>query len=185
MIRVAPKRGTSLIGKVGALHELGATKTALDQLYGILTILDQKATGLLTVNAFLIAVLTAFLAGLDQINKATGLQVPAEVLKWQMAALGVSAFLCLLVIRINWAFMRYVPKSPTTASQFDDEFRRIANVLYDRTRCYWFAWLFALAGFLLTLAWWRWLYVVLAAAVIIAWTAIRELTDRAEGRGVR
>jgi hypothetical protein len=168
---IGPKRGTTLIGKVAGLSGLAPTRETLDRLYAILSILDTKATGLLTVNAFLIAVLVVFLNELDKISRVIGIEIPARILEWQMVLLGFSAFLCLLVVRVTWKFMGYVPKRPTDEAAFDDELRRLANVVYDRTLFYWLAWFFALIGFVLTLAWWHWWLLLIGFPVvaIIIW----------------
>src|SRR5437763_9163036 len=145
-------RGTELIEKATALVAFGP-KQILGQLYGILSILDTKAAGLLTVDAFLIAALIAFFASPQEVAQQFGLSVPAAVLELQLASMGISAFLCLLVVRVTWRCMHFVPDAPTSAADFDLEIRRLSNSIDDRTRYYWFASLFALLGFVLTLAW--------------------------------
>jgi hypothetical protein len=168
-------RGVELIGKICALQgfaadttSLNVTKETLNQLYSILTILDAKATGLLTVNAFFIAALLALLASSEEVARVIGMIAPSLVLETQLVALTFSAFLCLLVVRVSWRFLVNVSNAPTAEADFDDELRRLANVIDDRTRYYWFAWLFALIGFVLTLAWWRWWAALVGFLVVAA-----------------
>jgi hypothetical protein len=164
-------RGTELTTKAAALSGFTGTKDTLLQLYGILSILDSKATGLLTVDAFLIAALVGITASRQEIIQQFGLSVPADVLELQLASMAVSAFLCLLVIRVTWRFMHYVPDAPQTTADFDLEIRRLANSIDDRTHYYWLAWLLALIGFVLTLAWWEWWYALIGfvAIFLFAW----------------
>jgi len=170
---IGSARGTELIPEIKALQTLGATNETLKQLYGILTILDTKATGLLTVDALLIAAFVVFVGSSDQTSKLIGFAVPSRLLEVQLAALAASAFLCLLVVRVSWHFLEYVPDAPTSEGDFENELQRLANVVDDRTRYYWFAWLFALIGFVLTLAWWQWWYALVGFIVIIAWASGR------------
>jgi hypothetical protein len=163
-------RGTELIRKTTALQNFGASNETFKQLYGILTILDTKATGLLTVDALLIAACVVFIGSAEQTRTLIGFAIPSRLIEMQLAALAVSAFLCLLVVRVSWRFMEYVPDAPTSAVDFDNELRRLANVVDDRTRYYWFAWLFALIGFVLTLAWWQWWYALIGYIVVILWS---------------
>src|SRR5207244_2333759 len=86
-------RGTDLVDKIRALQKHPETNEVFKELYEILTILDGKATGLLTVNAFFIAGLAVFLASSDQIGKYIGLpELPVVVIRLQLAALVVSSF---------------------------------------------------------------------------------------------
>lgn len=167
------ERGTELVFKIAAAQRHGDVKDGLAQLYGILSILDTKATGLLTVNAFLIAALVVFFGSADQIQNALGFAPPRVILRAQLVVLGISAFLCLLVVRVTWRFMQHVPETASAREDFFPELRRLANAVDDRTRYYWLAWLFALTGIVMALAWWhRWAAWV-ALAVIIAWTRRR------------
>src|SRR5690349_18395981 len=86
-------RGAELAYKIAAAQKFEAVKDGLAQLYAILSILDTKATGLLTVNAFLIAALVAFLASVDTVKAALGFAPPPVILRAQLVALGISAFL--------------------------------------------------------------------------------------------
>lgn len=168
-------RGATLTPNIALVQADDVLKRRLDQYYGILTILDQKATGLLTVNAFLIAGLIALLTATD--TSSFGVTPPKLVLQLQLLALGISAFLCLPVIRIAWGFLRYVPPNAKGIDDFALEMRRLANVIDDRTRCYWFAWAAALIGFLLTPGWWDWDYVIVAFLLVGVWLLIQWLTN--------
>ena len=103
------ERGIELLEKVTVERRLS---TRLPELYAILTILDQKAAGLLTINAFLIAGLVAALTAPEKLAKlgVSAAQLD-DVLKLQLLALGISAFLCLPVIRISWGFSYYVARN--------------------------------------------------------------------------
>ena len=174
-------RGTDLVDKIRALQKHSETNEVFKQLYEILTILDGKATGLLTVNAFFIAGLAAFLASSDQIGKYIGLpELPVVVIRLQLGALVASSFLCLLVVRVTWGFVRYAPRSAATADDFTHELQRLANVIDDRTRYYWLAWLAALIGFVLTLAWWRWWYALLGFAFVGVWRLVEMASTAGE-----
>lgn len=165
---LGPDRGSELAFKIAAAQKFGDVKDGLAQLYGILSILDTKATGLLTVNALLIAAL-ALLGSADQIKSALGFAPPPVILRTQLVVLGVSAFLCLLVVRVTWRFMWHVPETATTAADFLPELRRLANAIDDRTHYYWLAWWTALIGIVMSLAWWHRWAAWLALAVLIAW----------------
>ena len=113
--------------------------------------------------------MVAFLASADQVKNALGFVPPPVILRAQLVVLGISAFLCLLVVRVTWRFMRYVPETAQAATDFVDELRRLANAIDDRTHYYWTAWFFALIGIVLSLAWWhRWI-AWLALAAVIGW----------------
>ena len=167
-------RGTELIPKVATIQANPDLSGKLLQYYGILTILDQKATGLLTVNALLIAGLVTLITASDV--KIFGVTPPKDVLQWQLAALGISSFLCLTVIRIAWGFLRYVRENPGSGD-FGLEIRRLTNVVDDRTHCYWLAWAAAMIGFLLTAAWWSWCFAMIAFVVVAAWLLVQSLTS--------
>jgi hypothetical protein len=171
-------RGMDLVDKVKALQKdsaLAQTKAYLDQLYAFLTILDTKATGLLTVDTILLAILLAFLDNPRDVARLIRVDTSKLVLilKIQLGLAAFSALLCLLVVRVTWRFLAKVPRVPTTADDFSDEVRRLANVIYDRTTYYWFAWWFALLAFIGTSGWWSWWYLALAALVITVWSVKR------------
>jgi hypothetical protein len=163
-------RDADIVGKVIALQSFATTRDSLSQLYGMLTILDTKATGLLTVDALFIAILSAFLVSGDAITRMMKLAVPSGVLEVQLFLGAASAFFCLLVVRVTWKFLGKVPNNPAAAADFDDELQRLANVVDDRTHYYWMAWALALSAFVLTLAWWSWCYFAVATVVIVAWS---------------
>src|SRR5216683_2674763 len=162
-------RGADIVGKVIALQGFATTRDSLSQLYGILTILNTKATGLLTVDALFIAILSAFLVSGETVAKLTKFSVPSGILEFQLFLGAVSAFLCLLVVRVTWKFLGKVPNNPAAASSFNDELQWLANVVDDRTHYYGMAWWLALSAFVLTLAWWSWCYLAVGAVMIVAW----------------
>jgi len=164
-------RGADLVVKVKALQGLKRKHNleCLDQFYVYLTILDSKATGLLTVNALFIAILVVFLASGESIAERWQIRFSREVVELQLILVGLSALLCLLVMRVSWSFLAKVPTAPTESAHFEDELTRLANVIDDRTHYYWIAWLFALAALMLTLAWWSLCLAAVAAVVLILW----------------
>lgn len=173
-------RGSALLRKVEHLQEHAQTRESVNQLYTFLTVLDTKATGLLTVDAVLAAILLAFLSSreaigrlLHQPNEARVTAIQA-VLERQVWLIGTSAFLCLLVVSVSWKMLDKVPPAPTHDRDFSEELRRLANIVDDRTHYYWIAWVFALLGFLLTLAWWSWSYVATAVGVAVIWWLVRR-----------
>jgi hypothetical protein len=172
-------RGAVLLGKVESLQSLRKSREALAQFYVFLGVLDSKATGLLTVDAVLAAVLLAFLSSPEAICRLLHEPKPARVaaiqmvLECQVWLIGTSAFLCLLVVSVSWKMLDKVPSSPTHEHDFSEELRRLANIVDDRTRYYWVAWALTLCVFLLMLAWWSWCYFVGAAAVAIVWWCVR------------
>lgn len=171
---VGKNRGADLIGKLRALQDpsFASSKDCLAQLYGFLSILDVKATGMLTVNTLLIAIL-AFLASPEAFTRFLNVPYPKLVLEIQLILAAISAFLCLLVVRMSWRCLAEVPRAPSSPAHFEDELKRLANVIEDRTLYYWVAWLLALATFVLTLAWWSWWYALIAGAVIVVWAKAR------------
>jgi len=171
------QRGMDLVEKVKALQDpkLAQIKDCLDQLYSLLTILDSKATGLLTVDTLLLAILLAFLDKPREVAGLIRVYTPKLIfiLKVQLVLAAISALLCLMVVRVTWRFLAKVPSALTEATAFDDEFARLANVIYDRTTYYFLAWWFALLAFLCTLAWWSWWYLAIGGIVIILWSIKR------------
>jgi hypothetical protein len=85
----------------------------------------------------------------------------------------VSAFLCMLVVRVSWRFYRLIPMNATKEADFDLEIKRIANVVDDRTHYYWLAWSLTTLAFTVTLAWWSNLAAAVAVVVLLIWTARR------------
>jgi hypothetical protein len=173
-------RGAVLLVKVESLHGLATSRDALGQFYTFLTVLDAKATGLLTADAVIVAILVGFLA-LPEAMK-TFLNQPTQahldhvrsVLEIQVFLIAISALLCLLVVSIGWSMLAKLPLSPSCDDDCGEELRWLANVVNDRTHYYWFAWTFTLFAFLLTVAWWSWCYFVLATAIAIVWWRVRR-----------
>jgi hypothetical protein len=172
-------RGAVLLGKVESLQSLRKSSEALAQFYVFLGVLDSKATGLLTADAVIVAILVGFLALPDAIksflNQPTQprLDHVRSVLELQVLLIGISALLCLLVVSIGWSMLAKIPLSPTSEDDCAEELQWLANVVSDRTRYYWVAWALTLCVFLLMLAWWSWCYFVGAAAVAIVWWRVR------------
>lgn len=162
-------RGAGLLDKVKNLEAV-ACKKHLDQFYNYLTILDSKSTGLLTVNTVLIAILLVFLDKGEGIAQHLHMPFRTGVLKVQLALVGLSALLCLLVVRVSWSFLAEVPTTATKDHHYDEELKRLANVTQDRTRYFWCAWWLALSALILTLAWWSYWAAAIALLLIILWS---------------
>ena len=109
----------------------------------------------------------------DALSENWHIPHPIGILKLQLLMVCVSAFLCLLVVRVSWEFLAKVTASPTNESDFEEELKRLANVIYDRTRYFWFAWLLALAALILTLAWWNYWWAVAAGVAVTLWCSKR------------
>jgi hypothetical protein len=164
-------RGTALIDKVGSLSagNIAPTKDILTQFYGVLSILDVKATGLLTVNAIAAAVLTAFLAADGALAQRLHMQTSLPILEIQLGLLGASSLFCLVIIRVTWRFFAIVPNAPTQPADFETELKRLANVIDDRTHYYVIAWWLAIFAFGATMAWWSVCGAAIVGIVIIVW----------------
>ena len=91
-------------------------------------------------------------------------------MKAQLALVGLSALLCLLVVRVSWSFLAEVPPTATKDHHYDEELKRLANVTQDRTRYFWSAWWLALSAMILTLAWWSYWAAAIALLLIILWS---------------
>jgi len=166
------KRGQDLIDKVRALHSQDMVKDVLTQLYADLSTLDSKASGLLTVDGLFVAILSLY-PSLNVIGDAKTRARITVLIDLQLVLAVVSAFLCMLVVRVSWRFYRLIPMNATTEADFEREIDRIANVIDDRTHYYWLAWLLTTFAFIVTLAWWsNWAGAAGAVALLI-WTARR------------
>lgn len=110
---------------------------ASDRAYAILTILDSKASGLMTVNAFL----GAFPAlSIDHYQKA---QDPNCIALWLSLVLIVSlvssALLCFMVVRVQWRWLEFVDEG--AGDKFcDKELEHLVDVIIVRTERYRWAW---------------------------------------------
>jgi hypothetical protein len=139
MFFLGKDRGADLNDKLEALIADVNAKARVDMLYQILTVLDSKATGLLTVDALLGAILVGVLA------LPSNYPIKQHVQDWgiwtSLILTLLSAFLCLLVVRVRWSFLGRV-----NGKDFRDEIKWLANVVYDRTHYYWWAWWLALFG---------------------------------------
>ena len=115
---------------------------ALNRSYGILDVLDRKASGLMTVNAFLGAILAfsinrritvpPVIRGLDPVV----FKIAAELL---ITALLGSATLCFLVVRVQWPFLANV-KANREEGYCKAELKELAKVIVGRTDRYRWAW---------------------------------------------
>ena len=154
VLRRDSTRGAEIIEKIKSLEGTSvAAKDYVNRLYGILTILDAKAGGLLTVNGLFLALLVFFIGWS---NAPTGF--PTRLVDYVPLAyfdailLIISSFLCLLVVTVSWKFLGHATWD-RGAYNFDTEIGRLANVVHDRTHYYWWAWLCTVISFLVSIAW--------------------------------
>lgn len=155
-------RGDDVLAKTKALVNPDAPNNAapskvIDRLYSILDIMDAKASGLLTLNSFFIAVLTGFLGFVYAPENAIQKALPTNfvpVAEFDLALLIVSSIFCLFVVRVNWKFLRNAALDGAGKFKFDNEVLRLAKVVDDRTHLYWFAWYGTLFAFLVPSALW-------------------------------
>lgn len=119
-------------------------------LYDTLSILDAKANGLLTVNAFFMTVLVA-VVGASRVQNISLVvsDLYVEVSLHSLGLLLVSSFCCFMVIRVSWKMLGKVTKGGDGKHHFGNEETQLANAVDDRTHFYWLAWSLSL----LALAW--------------------------------
>ena len=147
-------RGVEIIDKIKSLEGTSAPpKDYVNRLYGILTVLDAKASGLLGVNSLFLTVLVFFIGWSNAPAGFPSRFVDFVPLAYFDAVLLViSSFLCLLVVTVSWKFMSHAILNEGEY-HFDMEIVRLANVVHDRTHYYWWAWLCTLVTLLLSFAW--------------------------------
>jgi hypothetical protein len=146
MVSKANKSNQALNRKLYALaaHEDDMDVKAMDRAYGILTILDDKAGGLMTVNAFLGAI-PAF--SIDHYKNIANPDRVSAFALWLSVAILIglilSALLCFFVVRVKWPFFHFV--KPDGGENFcKEEMAGLAKVINDRTVNYRRAWWFTL-----------------------------------------
>jgi hypothetical protein len=168
---VSQDRGSELIAKTRSLGAagLGETKDILAQFYGILSILDTKATGLLTVNTLFGAILLALIADHGTLIGSLHLAVDTTFIAGQLLATGLSSVLCLLIIRVTWQFLESVPRAPKQPEDFEAEVKRLATVIDDRTHFYWIAWWLAVLAFMAAVAWWSPIAAGSLIVIVVGW----------------
>jgi len=111
---------------------------ALERAYAILTILDDKANGLMTVNAFLGAYPLLAIDHFKDVHTVTGkgAVLLSAVLVFLLLA---SAALCFFVVRVEWPFLEHI--SRRDGDNFaDDELRNLSKVIGIRSSRYRWAW---------------------------------------------
>jgi hypothetical protein len=156
MCRAAPffgsERGTDILAKIRSLDGNGV-KDVLNRLYGILTVLDAKANGLLRVNSLFITMLIFFIGWSHASGFPESLAAFIPIAYADTVILGLSSILCLLIVAVSWKFLGEVTQT-ANGHNFDQEIARLANVVDDRTHLYWLAWWGTLLSPVLTLVWW-------------------------------
>lgn len=124
---------------------------SLERAYNILGILDSKATGLMTVNAFL----GAFPVLSIEHYRNAGQGIPLVFALLIVLGLVLSALLCFTIVRIDYDWYQYV--ATEAADRFADrELENLTAVIVRRTWCYRWAWritLFCLLGMVVLALW--------------------------------
>jgi len=145
-IFIGSKRGNDAYEKICALQDSPDDKLAIDWHYSVLGILDSKASSLLGLNAIFIGLAGIFIGfwnARDSVIPIADNYGHAAVI--DLILFAVSSLFCFSVIRINWRFLGKVARRDG-GFEFAAETVRLANVIDDRTRLYWLAWSFSLAG---------------------------------------
>jgi hypothetical protein len=150
-------------------NESVGAKDVVDWIYGVLTILDAKASALMRLNGVLIAA-AAFLLGLfgrpgGSILSTTSLDAAVIVSLAVLSAFSI--FCCLLVVNISWPFLGKVAKNNNGRTfDFADEIDSLDKASRFRQSAYQLAWgisSVASIGFLgeflkqtVHVIWWAW-----------------------------
>ncbi len=147
-----PKRGEELINKIRSLEGRDVkAKDDINRLYGMLSILDAKASGLLSVTSMFLVLLVFFLTWSLDGSFPPELKAYLTLAYLDAVLLVISGFFCLLVMAINWKFLRKATAIDGRYS-FESEILRLANVVDDRTHYYWLAWVSTFLTFIVSVA---------------------------------
>lgn len=120
----------------------------VEWLYGLLTVLDAKASALMRLNGVVLAgatVLLGFLGGpgaFSLINVSSGIVLLIAVLS------SISIALCLLVVSVDWSFMGLVQRTEGKLD-FTDEIDHLECVSRFRQFVYRFAWVISFVAAIL------------------------------------
>jgi hypothetical protein len=130
---------------LGEYESIGA-KDVVDWIYGVLTILDAKASTLMRLNGVLIAA-AAFLLGLfgrrESILSMARSDAMLVILSASLST--VSIFLCLLVVNVSWGFLGRVTKNHGNRTfEFAREIESLDGAMRFRQTVYQAAWLISL-----------------------------------------
>ncbi|MBY0399645.1 hypothetical protein K2X89_05075 [Myxococcota bacterium] len=142
--------------------ELGTEETIdvkeiVDWIYGVLSILDSKASVLMRLNGVQIAA-SAFVLGM--VNSERGKEQPflaseafdELAITWSAVLSSVSIFLCLFVVRVSWAFLDRVDRTSDSRFDFTNEIRALITESERRQSVYRIAWYVSLCSSFLFLA---------------------------------
>lgn len=150
-----------LLKRLKALVSAADAGKIIDKLYPILTTLDAKANGLLRVNSLFLTIVIAFVGWAKSAGQSA---VAAHSIRYiisyvTIALLGLSAFLCMIVVRVSWQFLGKVnPKDTSTTDtsltgvsgettySFKAEIAALAKAASRRTTYYQMAWWLTLIG---------------------------------------
>jgi hypothetical protein len=127
-------------------HESVEAREVVDWIYGVLSILDAKASTLMRLDGVLIAA-AAFLLGLfgrpESILSTTRPDAILVILAACLSAL--SLFLCLFVANISWGFLVRVTKNRGNRTfEFAREIQSLDRAMRFRQTVYQLAWLVSL-----------------------------------------
>jgi hypothetical protein len=116
-------------------------KAVLDKLYAILGTLDNTATGLLTAEGLVGAIVAIVLTANDKPPRW------CEVSMWvSLIPTFASAFYCMLIIRIKWPFLHYVDVTVGATNPLDGEISELESLVSKRTCWLKNAWTWAMIG---------------------------------------
>lgn len=115
---------------------LQSAEKAVEWLYGLLSVLDSKASALMRLNGIVLAA-AAFLLGPGQ---GAGASISQETVMWIAALSSVSIAFCLLVVSVDWRFLGCVRESGNSLD-YTDELNNLERVSLLRQQVYRAAWL--------------------------------------------
>jgi hypothetical protein len=124
-------------------NEAVAAREVVEWMYGVLTILDAKASALMRLNGVLIAA-AAFMLGVFRRPGGSILSTTnwdAAVIVSLASASAFSIFCCLLVVNISWPFLGKVAKNHNSKTfDFADEIDSLDKASRFRQNAYQLAW---------------------------------------------
>ncbi len=128
-------------------------KDQVQWLYDALTILDEKANGMLQINSLVMAVIAIFFSYAGSLPPA---QSGTYAVRLGMAGciiafvlLALSSWRCLQIVRVGWGFLTDLTPG-RDVTDFTREIEELCGVADRRTQSFWWAWWLSLLGFSLT-----------------------------------
>lgn len=125
---------------------LSSPKESVEWLYGLLSVLDSKASALMRLNGVMLAA-AAFLlnAGHGESGAGSFVRVAPEKILWIAALTSVSIALCLLVVSVDWRFLGCVRETDAKLD-YTIEIINLERVSIFRQYVYRTAWLVSFAA---------------------------------------